>query len=692
MDRHSDDIEDRNDSAASSKPEESLYRKWLPELRAAKRRLKDFFEKGEDLCKIYEAVGNEPKKHPYNILYANTETMLPALYSAQPVPVVERRYKDDQPLALRAGTVLCRMLEYHQSNTHPDFAASDVLYRSAVLAALVPGRGIIRFRYEKLGSGSKAYEYVPGKYVEHNRFLTGYAKVWEDVPWIAYIHSMTKDQLKENFPEAMKKTSVNLEAETDDHRADEKDNPKATIDVFEIWDKKTKRVIFLSDSIADKILKDTEDPLELEGFFDTPEPLQFVHHVNSMDPTALYLFYEEQAKELNSVTARLKGLIYAMRVRGAYDSNMQGLARILSADDNEMIGIGGLNTGPDSSTLDKAIWLMPLDKLQATVQVLAAHRESVKSVIFEIMGVADIMRGSTAASETLGAQELKNTWGSMRMKTPQKEVQRFIRDCLGIQAELICNHFEQQSFQKMTGLPYLTQQDKAREQAMFQQQLQSSMLMAQQTAQQPPPPPEPPPSLAEPSWEDLLAVLQDDMRRNYAVRIETNSTIEPDATEDKKDVTEMYTAITQMIQAFGPLVQQGVFGFDMVKDLLMELCRRFRNGADLEMKIQALKPPPPKPDPQVEMQKQEHEQKMGEMKAKHENDQRMADLKFQLEQQKMQMQLQFERERLELERQKMHMELQAGQVKHQQQMEAMAMQAAMPPKEAPAEKKEKKSE
>jgi hypothetical protein len=44
-------------------------------------------------------------------------------------------------------------------------------------------------------------------------------------------------------------------------------------------------------------------------------------------------------------------------------------------------------------------------------------------VIFQLTGIADIMRGSSQASETLGAQEIKQAWGTMRLKRMQKEVQ-----------------------------------------------------------------------------------------------------------------------------------------------------------------------------------------------------------------------------------------------------------------------------
>jgi hypothetical protein len=59
------------------------------EIASAKKREKDFRKDGERVLKIYD--GQKAKSTPFNILFSNTETLLPALYSAVPRPVVQRR-------------------------------------------------------------------------------------------------------------------------------------------------------------------------------------------------------------------------------------------------------------------------------------------------------------------------------------------------------------------------------------------------------------------------------------------------------------------------------------------------------------------------------------------------------------------------------------------------------------------------
>ena len=71
-------------------------RYWINEISAARKREKDFRTDGQRVLDIYD--GKKAKSTPFNILFSNTETLLPALYSAVPRPVVTRRFKDDDPI------------------------------------------------------------------------------------------------------------------------------------------------------------------------------------------------------------------------------------------------------------------------------------------------------------------------------------------------------------------------------------------------------------------------------------------------------------------------------------------------------------------------------------------------------------------------------------------------------------------
>jgi hypothetical protein len=248
-------------------------------------------------------------------------------------------------------------------------------------------------------------------------------------------------------------------------------------------------------------------------------------------------------------------------------------------------------------------------------------------VIFEIMGLADIMRGASQASETLGAQEIKQAWGGLRLKRTQKEVQRYARDLFRMMLEIAATKFTEETWAKMTGLPYLTAAQVAETVALMQalqqqmqtqpqpqpqqgQEAQPNQLQQQlQKAQQ---------QLQTPKWADVLAMLRDDMMRAYRIDIETNSTVEPEAVEDQKNIAEVMNALGQFLNGVSPLVQQGVMPFQGAQAMMLAIVRRFRFGDEIEEYIKQMQAPKPPDDgkaaaeqakAQMEQQKQAAEEK-----------------------------------------------------------------------------------
>jgi hypothetical protein len=62
--------------------------------------------------------------------------------------------------------------------------------------------------------------------------------------------------------------------------------------------------------------------------------------------------------------------------------------------------------------------------------------------VYQITGLSDIMRGQTEASETLGAQQLKSQYGSVRIRDRQDEMVRIARDITRIAAEIMAENFQ----------------------------------------------------------------------------------------------------------------------------------------------------------------------------------------------------------------------------------------------------------
>ena len=605
-------------------------RSWLTELDSARKRLKDYRKDASRVVKLYE--GGKAAESPFNILYSNTETLAPALYNNLPRPVVQRRFKDDDPLGKVASDVARRSLEFLIDNELGTYTPFDDLMSQAVLEALVPGQGVTRFKYDasfaeqpepnnptegqedETGEGEievekgeihaepaeqVEYETVCGESVPWDRFLHGYAKQWKDVPWVAFEHFMTRDELVKNFGEEIgHRIPLNIsgketanESDDGDHDDDKlRDAEGVTLaHVFEIWDKETKMVRFLAPSYPQGFVKSVEDPLELSGFFPMPQPLMLFPKISSLAPVPLYTMYEEQAKELNRVTVRINKIVQALKVRGFYDSTLEGLDKVLSADDNVLIPAENVAAMQQGQTLEKAIWLMPLEKLIVVLQQLYAQRQQVKQVIYEITGISDILRGASVASETATAQNIKNQWGTLRLKKLQKQVSKYVRDCLRIMGEIAMTKFSQQTISQMTGLQFPTGEQKQ----------QAQMLLQQAQAQQVPgqPPAQPPQQLLAmtqlPTWEDIMGLLANDLQRNYRIDVETNSTVDAEATEDKQNMGEFLNAIAQFMNGAAPLVQQGVLPFDAAKSILLAVTRRYRFGPEVEDDLKKMQAPQP---------------------------------------------------------------------------------------------------
>lgn len=625
---------------------------WINELSAAEKREKDFRKDGLRVEKIYE--GAKPDDVPFNIFYSNVETLLPALYSAIPVPVVERRFKDADPIGLAASEAGERGLKFLLDTNVEGYETFDRAMNSAVLDALVPGRGVTCVKYDaQLGEipglsideddpeeKPEPVQYKKGELVcldtrSWNRVLFGYAKKWSKVPWIAYEEDIDKEEAtrlfgkeiadKLTFAKSEKENSKDKEGEGDKEDRGERE----TCRIYQIWDREgngkpdsEKKIRYVSATYPDDFLLVQDDPLEITGFFSCPMPLQFLAKSNKLKPISPYLLYENQAKELNELTRRISRITKAIKAKGVYDAELgEDIKNIVEADDNDLVPADKSSSLAAENGIQNAIWMWPVDKLITVLRELLNARESCKQVIYEITGIADIMRGQTQASETLGAQQIKQSWGTLRLKRQQKEVMRYSRDLLRMMLEVAANKFSEETWAKMTGLPYLTTQQYA--------QAQAVLKAAQMQAQVPGPNGQPNPqaqqqlqqaqqALQQPQWSQVLALLKDDLTRAYRIDIETNSTIEVEATEDQKNITDIMNAIGQAMNSLGPLVAKGILPFEAAKAMLLTIVRRMRFGKDIEEQINQMQAPP-QADPNAQAQ-QESQQKA------------------QLEQQRMQMQ------------------------------------------------------
>lgn len=603
-------------AAKKADPSEPV-RYWLKEIAAARKREKDYRKDGVRVRAIY--AGEKSDSIPFNIVFSNTETMAPALYSAIPRPVVQRRYKDDDTIGKAAAQAGQRALEFLLDTNIDGYETFNEAMKSATLDSLLPGRGVTGIKYDaEIGEYPQAGTSTPVSGDEQtqtptdapavepepptpvkkselvctdskswDRVLFGYARKWSKVPWVCYEEHIDKDEAARLFGAAIANEMefTTGEADEDEKKKREDDNDlgeRKTALVYQIWDKAGGRKIrYVSPHYTDGYCLVQEDTLQLSGFFNCPRPLQLIEKTDDLTPTSLYSLYENQAKELNTLTARINKIVAAIKARGLYDGALGAdLDELMDAADGVLIATdkGGNLAG---GGLDKAIWMMPVDMLAKVLQELYDAREQCKQVIYEIMGIADILRGTSNPNETLGAQEIKTNWGTLRLKPKQAEVQRYARDLLRMMLEIAATKFSEDTWKRMTGLPFLTQMESMQAAKVAQAAAQQGDMRGMEALK------------TQITWAQILGTLKDDMQRAYKVDIETNSTVEPEAVEDQKNISDLLTAIGEYLQGVGPLIAQGVMPFETAQTMLLTIVRRFRFGSEIEDQVKQMKPPAP---------------------------------------------------------------------------------------------------
>lgn len=668
-----------------------IYKAWMLRIEDALKREKNYRKLAAKCVDIYEA--KNPDQIPFNILYSNTEVLAPSVYNARPIPVVTRRFKDPDPVGKAAAEVSTRLLKFLIEAESEDCDSYDELTSAAVLDTLVTNRGLTRFKYEDGGDYSEA---VYGESVRWDKMFHGYARTWKKVPWLGFEWDMTKEEMQKNFPEVSEKIDfsklVEPQDDNENRTAETKDQLTGVklAKVYEIWDKQSRKVMFFSQAYKEGPLKAVDDPLELANFFPVAKPLNFMRKITTLTPTPLYEQYKSQAAELNELTRRLKAMIRALKVRGFYNSTVEGIEKVLESEDNTLVPVENPSM-PDGTGVDKMIWIMPVDMLANTALALHQQREQVKRVIYEITGISDILRGASQASETATAQQIKNQWGSLRLKKLQKEVQRFCRDNLRIMLEIAVTKFDIETIAQMTGLPFLTEQVK--------QQITQQQQMVMQSAQQAGTQPEPLPdaiqkALQMPTWEEIMTLLQNDKLRGYKVDIETNSTIDAEASQDKQDIAELLNALSQFLNGIAPLMEKGVMPFDIAKSMLLTISRRYTFGSELEDSLQSMKAPPPpeeKPDPNEQMKIEAEKVKMQAETQKAQQEMQLSQQEFEQRKQLMAMEMQVAQQELAIKQAELAIQSAGLKLKAelQAQTHAQKMEAA---KQKSQEAKEKEKE
>lgn len=611
---------------------------WIAELGVSEKFQAKWVQRARKITKRYESdAAAADTKRRYSMLWSNTQTIMPAMYSRPPQPVVSRRFKDEDPVGRLASEVLERALSYSVDKQDMDgilrLCTQDyaLIARSQVWERYVPTHGpavVPKIAVSQVSNdptsgyqdedgneyGPEAVQQLPtGAVVDGEAyepivyeesitdhlcwedFGFGPARSWDEVPYVWRRVYMDRKQLKARFGDEVG-AKVPLDWGKTDVSDEERERTcKAAI--YEIWDKCSKRAVWISKGYPAGPLDDREDPLGLDGFFPCPRPLFGTMAPGKMNPVPDYIYYVDQAEEIDTLTGRIAELQSSLKVRGFYAGDMaEDLNNLLLANNNALIPVSAWKSVSEAGGVRGKIEWWPLDQVVSALKACIDLRAQLIDDVYQITGVSDIQRGSSDPRETAAAQGIKANFGSLRIRDRQNEIVRFARDILRIKGEVIAEQFGIDTLKAITGLKIPTAAEKQAAQLEVQKlQFQFQAQAAAQAQGGPgmgsnggPPmiPPELEEILSSPTWEDVVALLKDNALRQFRIDIETDSTIEPNESEQKARMVEFVSAVGGFFGQIGPLVAQAPETAPMFGEIIKAAVRQFRAGREVEAAIE----------------------------------------------------------------------------------------------------------
>lgn len=583
-------------------PETSEYQEqtpgafWHAQIKAAEKYFDNWKTKGKRVVKRYrderDAIDSQRRK--FNILWSNIQVLFPALYGRMPKPQVSRRYLDNDPPSRIASMMLERCIEY-EVEQFCDFNASMCC---VVEDRLLPGRGQAWIRFEPTmedmdeappeGEISDDQEASPSEepaqritaahspidYVHWPDFLHSPARTWEEVWWVGRWVYMTKDEGLERFGDVFKLVPCESMDQEDIKGKDKA--YLASMDkkakVAEIWNKRTGKVCWVAKGYPEA-LDERDDLLHLADFFPCPKPLYATTTTGSLIPVPDYCEYEDQAYELDNLTQRITLLVKAAKAVGVFNGEYKELARLLNEGvDNKLFPVNDWNSLAEKGGLNGAVQMLDVSPTLKVLAQLYESRDVTKNVIYEVMGMSDIMRGASEPSETLGAQQLKAQFGSLRLKSSQGDVARFASELFKMKAELIARFYPDELIVQMSGIEST---DDGKDPGMIQAGLQ---------------------------------IIRDAEIRDFRIEVESDSLGQVDEQAEQQGAMQLVGAIGSYFQQALPLAQAEPKMIPLIGEVLMFAMRRFRTGRTIEnafekamtaLSQQAMQPPPPNPELQA---------------------------------------------------------------------------------------------
>lgn len=539
-----------------------------------------------------KVLGSNSNKKAFQLFYANIEVLKPTIYSRPPVPIVEPVFKTtDEKKTLGAQLLERALMQYIRMT--PFHRTMGTLTDDMVVC----GRAVpwVRLKMEQGPFGETVAAVWDA--VKRSDYLQSPCRGEAETRWRARAGHLTKEQMKARFQKTSK--GAWRQATFEQRNLAGGDSQSKTLDektaiVWEIWHKEQNVVVWVSPDVKEVL--DAKRPyMKLENFWPCPEPaVSFMQRDTSL-PIPDYLFYRDQITEINDLTSRISAQMQALRVKGFYAGAGKAAQAIETAwrqnDDNALLIAVG-NLGDFGAGAGKLVEWMPVLEIAQTIAQLVEERRRLIDDVYQLTGLSDIMRGATEASETATAQQLKAEFGSIRVRNRQDEMVRIGAEGLRHIAELMAEHYEGEVLREMAQmreeLPTRAEvQYKINELVSLAEQAMQQVTTDEQAAQvetifQT----ELQKLTSRTTLEDVMGSLRNDLMRPYVLKVETDSTIQPNEDAEKQRRLEYMEIVGGLFEKVLPVAQAAPEVGPFLADTMKFVNGGFRAGRDMDKAVE----------------------------------------------------------------------------------------------------------
>lgn len=551
-----------------------------------------YSREGSHYSHMLETYGGDWRDAQMDMFWSSSEVLKPAIYAKPPVPAVSPIFKDGGPV--KATTA--EMLERAAVSTFKATGIDEVM-QSVRDDLIFTNRGVMWMRYET-DDGKR----VCVEHLDRDDFLHEPTRKWSQVGWVAGGFWMSLDEIKKRFKNLKEAQLSHIKfSEKREKNQSGTERMESKAKIWEVWHRANNRVYWVTEGL-DVYLDDSEPHLKLEGFFPCPKPAYGTLRRRTLIPVPDFERYASMFAQINKLTGRIYLLLDQVKMKGLIPAGGDvgdAVQRLMSEDDDHLlIGIPGAMLEGATTV----VWL-PMAELAQAIQGLIDARRQLIEDFYQLSGISDIMRGATEAEETLGAQQMKAQYGSVRVRCKIDELQRLAADAVKIASEIIAEEFDADTLLAMSQMELPTRADiKKRikeiesaaeeemavlEQNVMQGDPQQAQQMLEQGQQQIVQKYQPMLEEAENlvPIDDVIDLLRDDKARGFAFEIETDSTILTDELAEKKARADFITAFNGASQGMMGIASMGEAGAKLAGEMLKFALAPYRAGRQMNAAI-----------------------------------------------------------------------------------------------------------